>query len=89
MDDELAEHNEKCKCEIKWKNTETIAVETNYFRRKVRESLEIRRLKTGPKDKNGANRDYGDYVKTETWQTIFENITPSPLKKKERSHTDN
>ena len=86
MDDALAEHKEKCNCEIEWKNTETIAIETNYFRRKVRESLEIRRLKTGPKDKNGANRDYGDYVKTETWRTLFENITPPPPQKK-KDHT--
>ena len=61
---------------IKWEDTKTIAIENNYYRRKVRESLEIRRLKTGPKDNNGANRDYGDYVKTETWQTLFDNIKP-------------
>ena len=76
IEDALAEHQQKCNCEIKWEHTKTIAIENNYYRRKVRESLEIRRLKTGPKYNNGANRDYGDYVKTETWQTLFDNIKP-------------
>ena len=45
-----------------------------WFRRKVREALEIRRLGTGPDKTRGLNRDYGDYVTTNEWQTVFDKI---------------
>ena len=71
----LAEHNDDCQQTIEWENTRTLAIEHNYFRRKVRESLEIRRQKTGPNDPNGINKDYGQYVKTNSWQTLFDQIS--------------
>ena len=74
VNDALAEHDQTCDCTIKWEETKTLAIEPIFFRRKVRESLEIRRLKTGPEDPNGLNRDYGDYVTTNTWQTLFDKI---------------
>ena len=73
-EDALAEHNQTCDCKISWDQTQTLAVEPIFFRRKVREALEIRRLKTGPNDPNGLNRDYGDYVTTNTWQPLFDKI---------------
>ena len=72
--DALAEHKETCNCEIKWENVKTLSVEPVWFRRKVREALEIRRLGTGPGKPNGLNRDDGDYVTTNTWTTVFDKI---------------
>ena len=72
--DALAQHSENCNCEIRWEDVKTLAVEPVWFRRKVREALEIRRLKTGPQEPKGLNRDLGDYVTTNTWQTIFDKI---------------
>ena len=57
-----------------WTKTRTIAVESVWFKRKVREALEIRRLGTGPEEERGVNRDLGDYVTTETWSTLFSRI---------------
>ena len=70
----MAEHKQTCDCDIKWEDTKTLAIEPIFFRRKVRESLEIRRLKTGPNEPIGLNRDYGCYVTTNTWQTLFDKI---------------
>ena len=72
--DALAEHKETCNCEIKWENVKTLSVEPVWFRRKVREALEIRRLGTGPGKPNGLNRDDGDYVTTNTWTIVFDKI---------------
>ena len=44
------------------------------FKRKVRESLEIRRLKTGPNEPNGLNRDLGDYVTTEMLSSLLAKV---------------
>ena len=70
-DSALAEHCSTCNGEIQWSKARTIAIETNYFKRQVREALEIRRNKTGPDDENGINRDYGKYVKTRTWNSLL------------------
>ena len=70
----MAAHSNECDCTIRWEGTTTIAIEPVWFRRKVRESLEIRRLKTGPDDPNGINQDNGDYVTTNTWNSLFDKI---------------
>ena len=70
----MAAHSDECDCKIKREGTTTIAVQPVWFRRKVRESLEIRRLKTGPDDPNGINQDNGDYVTTNTWNSLFDQI---------------
>ena len=70
-DSALAEHCSKCNGIIQWSNTRTLAIESNCFKRCVRESLEIRRMKTGPDDDKGINRDYGKYVKTNTWNSLL------------------
>ena len=57
-----------------WEAVKTLAVEPIWFKRKVREALEIRRLKTGPGETKGLNRDLGDYVTTSTWSTLFNKI---------------
>ena len=73
-DDAMTKHKETCNCDIDWSKTKSLAVETRWFKRKIREVLEIRRLKTGPDDLKGLNRDYGDYVTTTTWAPLFEKI---------------
>ena len=72
--DAIAEHHDKCGCEIDLTMTKTVAVEPTWYRRKVREALEIRRLKTGPDEETGINRDLGDYVTTNTWSSLFTKI---------------
>ena len=72
--DAFAEHKELCNCTINWNDTKTLAIEPIWFKRKVRESLEIRRLKTGPNERKGLNRDLGDYVTTETWSSLLKKI---------------
>ena len=72
--DALAQHSQTCNCEIKWDNVKTLCVEPVWFRRKVREALEIRRLGTGPGKPNGLNRDDGDYVTTNSWTSVFDKI---------------
>ena len=69
--DALAEHQNICGCKVDTDNTKTIAVEPTWYRRKVREALEIRRLKTGPNEDRGLNRDLGDYVTTDSWSSLF------------------
>ena len=72
--DAVAEHHDKCGCSIDLNQVKTVAVEPQWYRRKVREALEIRRLKTGPNEQTGINRDYGDYVTTDTWRSLFTKI---------------
>lgn len=72
--DAIAEHKDSCDCQIDWEKTKTLSIEPVFFRRKVREALEIRRLKTGPNHPKGLNRDYGDYVTTNTWSSLFTKV---------------
>ena len=67
----LVEHFKLCDETVQWSNTKTLSVETNYFKRCVREAIEIRRYKTGPDDAHGINQDYGQYVKTNTWNSLL------------------
>ena len=70
-----------CDCDKKLDRTQVLAVEPVWYRRKVRESLEIRRLKTGPGEERGLNKDLGDYVTTSTWNSLFEQINADPRSK--------
>ena len=72
-DSALAAHVQKYNHNIKWEETKTIAIETNYFKRSVREALEIKKNRTGPNDKYGINQDYGLFVKTNTWDSLLYN----------------
>ena len=74
LKDAIAEHHDKCGCNIDLTQTKTVAVEPAWYRRKVREALEIRRLQTGPNEETGINRDLGDYVTTNTWASLFTKI---------------
>ena len=77
----LAAHKENCACDDRLDDTQVIAVEPVWYRRKVREALEIRRLRTGPNDEQGLNQNLGDYVTTSSWNDLFTQINTDP-----RSH---
>ena len=70
-----------CDCDIKLDRTQVLAVKPVWYRQKVRESLKIRRLKTGPDEERGLNKDLGDYVTTTTWNPLFEQINADPRSK--------
>ena len=72
--DAIAAHKAVCDCTDRLEETKILAVEPLWYRRKVREALEIRRLKTGPNDTHGINKDNGDYVTTTTWNPLFDLI---------------
>ena len=72
---------QNCDCNKRLDRTQVVAVEPIWYRRKVREALEIRRLKTGPNDDRGLNKDLGDYVTTSTWNSLFEQINSDPRAK--------
>ena len=50
-------------------------------------ALEIKRNKTGPDDHHGINPDYGQYVKTNTWDSLLHhhNIMGSSQANNERT----
>ena len=61
------EHTKECHGQFYWIYQRTIAVMSHIYKRKVREALEINRLKTlNETDKTFKvlNRDNGDYVTT-------------------------
>ena len=72
--DAIAAHKSVCDCTDRLEETQILAVEPVWYRRKVREALEICRLKTGPNDAHGINKDNGDYVTTKTWNPLFNQI---------------
>ena len=87
--DAVAEHQIECGCEIDMTKTKVLAKETQWFPRKVREALEIRRLKTGPNQEHGINQDMGDYVTTNHWDDLFATINQnkkSDVRSFERPH---
>ena len=67
------EHAKSCDAGIKWDSAETVAVEPEYHRWKIRESLEIHKQKTGPAHSTGMNRDNGTCVRS-SWNSIFRSI---------------
>ena len=56
-----------------------VSVGDEYIHQEIR--LEIRRLKTGPNEDRGLNKDLGDYVTTSTWNPLFEQINSDPRAK--------
>ena len=56
-----------------WIYPKTIARENNYRRRKMREALEIKKVKYNKKIKV-LNRDEGNLVRTNTWTPLLANI---------------
>ena len=60
--------------QFNWINPKTLSAEQQYHRRKIRESLEIKKAKTN-KRRKVLNRDEGNLVKTNTWTPLFAKLT--------------
>ena len=68
------EHCLECYGQFNWINPKTLSTEQQYHRRKIRESLEIKKAKTN-KRRKVLNRDEGNLVKTNTWTPLFAKLT--------------
>ena len=73
-DSGLSEHALKCDQDVKWENNTILSVQPNWYKRKVREALEIQYWDCGPNTRHGMNRDWGDYVTTQAWKPLFSNL---------------
>ena len=73
-DSALAEHDQNCNGVINWEDTKILSREDQYFKRCIREALEIRREETQPGSIFGLNRDNGKFVESTTWQSILNQI---------------
>ena len=71
-DSALAEHADICNGSVQWDKASILASENKFFRRSVRESLEIQRQKTAPGQ--GLKKDTGRYVKTNAWLPLLRKI---------------
>ena len=70
------EHCLECHGQINWINPKTLSTEQQYHRRKIEESLEIKKAKANKKRKV-LNRDEGNLVKTNTWTPLFTKKKPT------------
>ena len=68
------EHCLQCHGQFNWINPKTLSTEQQYHRRKIRESLEIKKAKTN-KRRKVLNRDEGNLFKTSTWIPLFAKLT--------------
>ena len=60
--------------QLDWLHPKTVRISPYMYERKIREVLEINKLKTiNEKDRTFTvlNRDKGDYVTTNSWETLF------------------
>ena len=71
-DSALSEHTKNCQAGIDWDNTITIATEPQYYKRNIREALEIQREEVG--NDGVINKEAGQYVTTETWKPLLKKI---------------
>ena len=75
-DSALSEHViNKCSKEIDWENASMICTEPRYFKRCVREALEIQKEEVGPRKDKLINREAGQYVTTKIWLSLLEQIS--------------
>ncbi len=65
------EHSKVCHGQFNWLSAATLCIESDFYTRKVRESLEIQCMKVGPLDADGVNRDAGNFVKSNSWRSFF------------------
>ena len=67
-------HTKECHEQFHWLHPKTIHISPYMYERKIREALEINKLKTiNENDKTFTvlNRDNGDYVTTNSWKPLF------------------
>ena len=68
------EHCLECHGQFNWINPKTLSTEQQYHRRKIRESLEIKKAKTN-KRRKVLNHDEGNLIKTNMWTPLFAKLT--------------
>ena len=68
------EHLLECHGQFNWINPKTLSTEQQNHRRKIVESLEVKKAKTN-KRRKVLNRDEGNLVKTNTWTPLFAKLT--------------
>ena len=75
----ISQHKEHCSGTVDWENPTVLATMTGKNKKrlaydlKVREALEIKRHNCGPG--HGLNEDFGAYVKTTQWNSVFHSMT--------------
>ena len=67
------EHCLVCHGQFNWINPKTVARNSNYRERKIRESLEIKKAKCD-RNKKVLNRDEGNFVNTNAWTPILSKL---------------
>ena len=67
-----AEHAKTCDQKFKWDEACTVAVEEDYTRRKIREALEITKLRRT--DTRVLNRDNGTMLQSSQWDVLLGRI---------------
>ena len=68
------EHTKECHGQFDWLPPKTLRISPYMYERKIREALEINKLKTvNEKDKTFTvlNRDKGDYATTSAWLPLL------------------
>ena len=68
------EHCLECHGQFNWISPKTLSTDQQYHKRKIRESLEIKKVKTN-KRRKVSNGDEADLVKTNTWTPLFAKLT--------------
>ena len=65
-----------CSCmqNFNWNETATLAIESNYPRRKICKSLEIRRYRRS--EEMEVNRDQGKILKSQQWEVLMGKMKP-------------
>ena len=71
---DATKHCLECHGQFNWINSKTLPTEQQYHRRKIRESLEIKKAKTN-KRRKVLNRDEGNLVKTPLFAKLTEKET--------------
>ena len=64
-------HASECEFDFDWDNVKTLAIEHDYRKRKIREALEIRCQNTGPIKSLLTNRNCGQLMNSESWNSFF------------------
>ena len=75
------EHAKNCPSQFEWDDASTLAIEPNYRRRKIRESLEIRRAQRS--QRLVVNRDQGTMIQTDAWDVLMGKIDVNYLNSNE------
>ena len=74
-DSALSYHTKDCEFSVNWDNAFTVNTEPCYYRRCIRESLEIQKEEVGPNGDKIINKESGLYVTTKSWLPLLKKIS--------------